>query len=85
MSEVFSALRKHILNSDVLLDHTVLLLKLIANTYLSVHFFPTGKVYIHRFQGDKVGSILSKTVIFKGQLLQLHDVMLCYVIQQDYC
>ena len=67
ISDVFSALKDHLLDTDAMLDHRVLLLKLIANTYLSVQFYHTGKLFTHRLQRYKIRSVLSKTIIFKGQ------------------
>ena len=65
--EVFSCLDDHVLENDILNDHRTRLVKLVCNQYLAVRLFHAGKVLTRQMQGDRVRSVLSKTIIFKGQ------------------
>jgi len=67
MSDLFTSLNEHSMESDPLNDHRVRLIKLICNQYLTIRFYHAGKVFTHSLQGDRVRSVLNKTVIFKGQ------------------
>jgi hypothetical protein len=64
---VFSCLFQHSLETDPLNDHRVRLMKMVCNQYFSVRFYHAGKVYTRTLQGDRVRSLLTKTIIFKGQ------------------
>jgi len=66
-SDVFLSLNQHSMETDPLHDHRVRLMKIICKQYFGVRFFHAGKVYTLSLQGDKVRSLLTKTVIFKGQ------------------
>ena len=66
-SDVFASLSEHCMDTNPLSDHRVRLMKLICNQYFTVRFFHAGKAYTQSLQGDKVWSLLSKTIIFKGQ------------------
>ena len=64
--EVFSCLDDHVLENDILNEHRKRLVKLVCNQYLAVRLFHAGKVLTRQMQGDRVRSVLSKTIILRG-------------------
>jgi hypothetical protein len=66
-SNVFDCLHDHILHGDPMADHRVRLMKQVCLQYLSVRFYNAGRVFTQQLQGDRVRSVLNKTIIFKGQ------------------
>jgi len=66
-SDLFFSLNEHDMEQDVLNSHRVRLVKLICDQYFAVRFYHAGKVFTRALQGDRIRSVLTKTVIFKGQ------------------
>ncbi len=66
-SDVFHCLQEHILESEPVNNHRVRLMKQICELYITVRLHHVGKAFTQQLQGDKVRSMLTKTVIFKGQ------------------
>ena len=66
-SDVFASLTEHSMETDPLNDHRVRLIKRVCDHYFGVRFYHAGKVYTRSLQGDKVRSVLTKAIIFKGQ------------------
>jgi hypothetical protein len=66
-SDVFACLHEHLLYGDPTTDHRVRLMKQVCMQYLSIRFYNAGKTFTQQLQGDKVRSVLNKTILFKGQ------------------
>ena len=65
--DVFSNLLDHDLESEILNNHRFLLMKQVSSQYLLIRLYHQGKEFTRSLQGENVRSILSKTVLFKGQ------------------
>ena len=65
--DVFKTLVDHSTETEIVNDHRVLLMKKVASTYLLIRLHHQGKIITRRSQGENCRSVLSKTVLFKGQ------------------
>ena len=65
--DIFSCLVDHSMDTEILKNHRVLLIKKIAYQYLTVRLHHQGRVFTRHCQGESVRSALCKTVHFKGQ------------------
>jgi len=66
-SDIFSSLGVHAMTTDPLSDHRVRLLKAVCDKYCVVGLYHAGKVFTQSLQGSNIRSVLSKTILFKGQ------------------
>ena len=65
--DIFTMLTDHSLESDVLDDHRIILMKKVVQTFMTIRLYHHGKSFTRSLHPQTCRSSLNKTVIFKGQ------------------
>jgi hypothetical protein len=66
-TQVFESLREHALDTELNNNHQVIIMKMVASEYIYLRLYHQCKVITRITQGASCRSVLSKTVLFKGQ------------------